>query len=488
VKSFVPVAIALSLILPALAGADPFSDFRIPDHSWRSGILGASVMGDWFRGGASYLDARQSSFASRLNPSILIARDSDPLLLALSMSLSGDVAVQNSEQVQTSPPFMGRTESHMQGTSEYWAISGTGRAYPWVAPVGFGLSATAVGNFSQEWTRNDTHSTVSVVPTQRYEATDRMDDHFNSQQAVIAAFTGLGRVRDATVVHDVHVLEERLRETGAITRPLSKEAREKLAALSYIAPFYADAHDRPERYFWRDIERVLREDGALNERGFDPYSVLRAQEPYFYRVVRQRGWFAGPVVQGRHSRLVQRDDEHATSRFYLDDSLAFSVSGWSANSQAYSFDEVDLGGTAEYHLPFGWRWQFDVESQVSAPVRSGESGLHAFTGAAATWLVADRWLAQAKLDHARDYFQPRGAPSVTTDTWAVTYGVQLGWYLEDHAQLSAALTESQARNDVDFFPRMRAFSRERRLTIGFTYRFLGGLDAAGLIEPQRRMR
>jgi hypothetical protein len=376
----------------------------------------------------------------------------------------------------------------MQGTDENWSVSGTLRAYPWAAPVGFGVSGATIGSYVQEWTRTSAHNTLSDVVRQRYEATDREDSHLYRHEALAAAYAGLGRVRDASVVYDVYVLEQRLREAGAITRPLSKEAREKLAALYYVSPFYVYAHDRPGRYVWRDIERVLRDDGALGERGFDPYSVLRAQEPYYYRLERQRGWFAGPVVQGRHAHVVQRLDEHVTSRFLDDDSLVSSMSEWNARRQVSSFDEVDLGGTAEYHLPLSWRWQLDFESQVTAPVRPGERGLHAATGAVASWLVADRWLAQAKLDHARDYFQPRGTSLLSPDTWAVTYGVQLGWYLEDHAQLSAALTESQRRDDRTFFPAMRAFSRERRLTIGFAYRFLGRLDAPGLIEPQRPMR
>jgi hypothetical protein len=485
VKSFAVLAALCLFVLPAVAQADPFSDFRIPDHYWRSGSLNVNFLGDWANANNEAVEARQSVIASILNPSLFIARDSDPLLLSLSLSLAGQASVQNNEQTQIVPTFEGHSQTRGQQTDENWFLSGSLRAYPWAVPVGFGLSGTATGAYRQAWTRTDARNELSDVVLQTAEFSSRQDFHGYANQVVLEGSAGLGRVRDASVVYDVYVLEQRLRETDAITRPLSKEAREKLAALYYVAPFYVYAHDRPDRFVWRDIERVLQEDGALSERGFDPYSVVRARERYFYGIPRSRGWFAGPVAQGRHEHLVLRLDERQSVRFYEDDSLSLDRASWLARREVQSFDEVDLGVRAEYHLPLTWRWQFDFASAVTAPARPGERGLHASSAASATWLVADRWLAMATLSHSRDYFEPRGASSLAEDSWSTKYRLQLGWYLEDHFQVSASLTEGQGRNNVTTFPYLQAYSRERRLVVGFSYRFLGALDAPGLTEPQR---
>jgi hypothetical protein len=316
------VLAALGLLVPpVVVQADPFSDFRIPDHSWRSGTLNASATGDWFDGNTSDLEGKSSYFNSVLRPTLTLARDSDPLQLSLGLGLAGNVLVLHSEQLQKAPGFEGRRDNREQGITEIWQLDGSLRAYPWAPPLGFGLSGFATGAYRQEWARTHAVNTTSDVIKERFELSDRQDLHTYGYNVILAASAGLGRVRDATVIADVYVLEQRLREAGAISRPLSKEARERLAALYYVAPFYVYAHDRPDRHAWRDIERIVREDGALSERGFDAYSVVRAREPYLYRVSRLRGWFAGPVALARHDHGVARLDRYQNIRVYENDCL-----------------------------------------------------------------------------------------------------------------------------------------------------------------------
>ncbi len=481
--------LVLSAVFPALAVADPFSEFRVPDHSWASGTVRAGMAGNWSAVSDQVVERRQNAFQAQLRPSLLFARDAEPLQHSLLIDLAGLANVLDEDEIVRSGAYGAYSpyqNSHTQGTAESWRLNGSLRVYPWTTPVGLGVSGQAAGAYQQTWSRMDR----SYVPP-LWATNEREDVHRYAYDVRLAVSAGLGRVRDATVIHDVHVLEQRLRETGAISRPLSRRAREGLAALYYVAPYYGFAHDRPGRYVWREMERVLREDGALGEDGLDAYSVLRAMEPSLYRVTRLRGWFLGPVVEATHQHAVERFDNYiSTSSF---DELGDLVSYWSSATARHfltSYDQVNAGALAQFGCPVGWRWQFDARSQVTAPVRPGERGLNATSNAAVTWLVADRWEAQAFVSHARQWFAPRDDRPLLDDSWDVGAGAELGWYLEDRVRLSASIVQSQ-RRDYSYWTypgwerTRRTYARDTRFLLGISYRFLGSLDAPGLVAPVR---
>lgn len=60
----------------------------------------------------------------------------------------------------------------------------------------------------------ESNSDRSVAPVARSERDVREDLRSYNHLARLSAAVGLGRVRDASVVHDVYVLEGRLRDTG----------------------------------------------------------------------------------------------------------------------------------------------------------------------------------------------------------------------------------------------------------------------------------
>jgi hypothetical protein len=292
-------------------------------------------------------------------------------------------------------------------------------------------------------------------------------------------------VRDASVVYDVHLLEERLIETGALARPLSAAARAKLAALYYVAPFYAAAHERPDRFTWREIERVLREDGALGQNGLDPYSLLRAREPAAPggRATRQRGWFIGPVGQFTTQHGISREEETVADRTYVSDSLWSEAHGAWNQRLVSVHDRLALGGAAEYHLPLGWRWQLDAATRVTRPARSGESGLDVSNRASVSWFVADRWLAAAALDQSRSYVRLRNAGgTLEIDEWQTQAQASVAFYLEDRTSVGLTVYQRQSRSAYDLYYGP-VFFRDSNVSLSISYRFLGRLDAPGLIDP-----
>ena len=482
-----PLAVLCLVLLTPAAQADPFSEFRIPDHSWRAGDLTFASAGAWATVGVAGTETRLSAFQSLLQPQVQFARDSDPLRWLVAGSLLGQAGTQDTRQSRDLPGSIIRGDDHLQFSTEEWQVNGQLLSYPWKTPVGLQLTTRVTGENSQDWRRDFARLVSNTsVPVQRTEQATRQDQQAYDYTAQLDLSAGLGRVRDATVVQDIHVLEERLHETGALARPLSPQAREKLAALFYIRPDFSDPHERPERYFWREVERILREDGALGEPGLDPYSVMRADEGYFARIARPCGWFVGPVVSGQHVHQGTRLDQSASAYLFLDDSLALGQQFRSSVDDVTSFDEVDLGGAAEFHRPLGWRWQLDLRTRLTASVRPGDQALHTASAGFLTWSVADRWIAEASLAHTRDYLKRRGELQREEDVWLFDAALQIGWYVEDHTRLSAGIEHTQQR--VPFSGAGREFLRLTSFSVSLDYRFLGRLDAPGLIKPMRQMR
>ena len=495
-KLFLFLACCLALALPARAATDPFAEFRIPAHSWRSGSAGFAFSADRSdRNGAGQFD-RNGSQRSVLNGGLLEGWDSDALQYTFGVSTYDQLQKSDSRTDVDVPPYLLRDDRDARSAGEGWDLSGSLRAYPWKPPVGLGVSGTVRGAYIQSRSSAGYRRSQDYTEPLRQESDHTWIRHDYQTAAVASVSAGLGRVRDASVVYDVHLLEERLTETGALTRPLSAGAREKLAALYYVAPYYSEAHERPDRFVWREIERVLREDGALGEGGLDPYSVLRAREPDASggrtgrtgRATRQRGWFVGIVSQFTTQHDISREEETVEDRAYASGSLVSEAHGAWSRRLSSSYDGVALGGGAEYHLPAGWRWQLDATTRVTRPARPGESGLDVSSGVSVSWFVADRWSASAALDQFRRYFQPRAAGgALTTDTWQTQAQAGVAFYLEDRTSLSLAVSERQTRPQIDRYSG-RAFYRDSYVSLGISYRFIGRLDAPGLIEPVRAIR
>ena len=487
------LACCLALALPvssAPAAEDPFAGFRIPDHSWQAGSAGLLFSGGRHHQSAGGAFVRSSSLDSDLRGGFRAGWDSDALQYGFGLSTDGRLATSHSLSGNEQSPFSEHREDVGRDAREDWTINGSLRAYPWKAPIGLGVSASASGSYAQSWFRNDRDLRQSDPLAIRAEYHETGDEHDYQTGATAGLSAGYGRVRDASVVYDVHLLEERLTGTGAITRPLSAAARAKLAALYYVSPYYSAAHERPDRFVWREIERVLREDGALGERGLDPYSVLRARESTgpSRRPTRLRGWFVGLVGQLGTGNTISRQRTGSAYRVYLSDTLAFEQVSDVRRRLSYSSDDVGLGGQGEYHLPIGWRWQLDATSRVTRPARTGEYGLTVTNDASLSWFVADRWAVSASLAQDRGYFRPRGpwGPSAW-DSWAAGAGATIAYFVEDHTMLSLSLDETQ-RMDQYASGNPRAFDRDGRVSFGISYRFLGSLEAPGLVEPVLPLR
>ncbi len=479
-KRFATLAASLLFALPAFASDDPFADFRVPEHTAHSGTAQFQVSATH---GASDA-ARNTGLSSYATTQLARLHDSDAFLYSIAVSLTGNVQTQSGRSSGGAPSFAFSQDVFARVLAGQAAVTGGLRAYPWDEAVGLDLSAFASANSSGLRSRFDyaALNTFPGAPVDRLERRDTEKSNNYRYDAALDATLGAGRVRDATVVYQAYLLQKRLLETGALARELSPATLEKIAALYYVQPDISSAHERPERFFWRELERILREDGALGEHGLDPYSVIRARESYFPfgGVGRLRGWFAGPVASLRHTHEIIRSDSRLDFRLYEDDSLVINDVSSTGERTVTESDRALVGGQAEYHRPLGWRWQLDAEAAALFPVRPDEHGQTVTSFARAVWFVADRWEADVRFVHEREWFRPRGADRSTIDEWMVRYGATVAYYIEDHTTISATLDEMQSH-----FGYFDSFSRSGRLAIGLTYRFWNAADAPGLFEPMR---
>lgn len=474
-KLLVLVAALLCLTLPAWAGDDPFAAFRIPAHRTSSGQLGLTVGGYRTRyPGSAYDNARSLGRVDQA-----AGWDSDELQLDVQAVAIGTLDWTHNRSDLT----YGWDDGKGQDRNIAGILSGSARSYPRSLPIGFEVAARLDGSDWDSWGNSNSQydDGITLERTSSSVSYPRRSTAISVQGGVV-----YGRVRDAGVVYTVHVLEQRLRATGALTRELSPAAREKLAALFFVRPRFAGAHDQPDRWFARELERVLREEGAIAEGGLDAYATMRVLEGIqpVASVSRSIGASIGAYVrvEQRNQRLGRV--ERRTVSSYDSGGNLISYDESSSSYLQRTVDTQDWAGlSARYSRPLGWAWQFDLAATAEHPLKPTDPGLQLSLDAAARWRIAERWDAGMYASQRRLYLgaETWGRRRVA-DEWENDLGGDVGFYVEDHLRLAGGVTSYQARN-VSY-----SFNRDLRYQMGLTYRFLGALDAPGALAPVRPVR
>jgi len=165
----------------------------------------------------------------------------------------------------------------------------------------------------------------------------------------------------------------------------------------------------------------------------------------------------------------------ASSALYQDGVLVTSSETAQPRSESNHRDDFVLSGVAaEYHRPFGPRWQVDGLTR-GLLTESGETLLLS-TLAQAVWLVADRWYADATFDH--ELTAPGSGWDRRAERWHVTCGASLSYFLEDAWALQLGASQVQ-----DHGP--GAYLRHETFSLGVSYQFAGFLNAPGLFAAMR---
>jgi hypothetical protein len=476
----------------APANAEPFADFRIPDHTTRSGRVHLGVTSTWRAGGTNEYESREtySRFGTGADYSWL--RDADDLQLRLDGSIDASAGRDDSQGRQILGAGRQNWSSRRRNRGEVIRWSTSVRVYPWEQP--WGIEFGGGGSFDFDHTSWHEHRITRDFATSILRSTS-IDHHTSrrrqrSVQLVVAP--GWGRVRDASAVYAVHVLEERLQSAGVLSRPPSTGAATALASLFHVRDGFSAPHQRPDRFFWREVERILVEDGALDGGGLDALAAFYLQEAiqpgFAFEVLRWqindqrlRGWFIGGVVEAAHGSLTFQDEQTSIYTLVGPDSTTTQTTATTFR-RTRSDDRYFAGAKLEAHAPLGWRWQVGARSQILAPLRSQEDGFKTQSAALASWRIADRWSWNAGGSHERIFLESED-PQPWSRVWEVRLGTSLSYFLEDRILLQANLEQLQIRERYRT-PGHR-YVRDGLFFVGATYRFSGALDAPGLMTPQR---
>jgi hypothetical protein len=471
-------ASALTLLPAAAYAEDPYADFRVPEHRRFSWFVQANGSANSFQGNSPNSTTHDTSPSGQLLSQMVWSHESDARLSNLAFTAQARTFQDHRRFTASSPVY--EQSGHQWDNFETLSLSVDQRNY-------LGDSRFAVeGDASLAYVlaqRGNSAAGYSQGGTFEDFNGDEQSLHSYRPSGSVTLGIGYGRVRDATGVYSAQLIEQRLHAMGRLTRALSPAARTRIAQLHYIAGDFLAAHDRPSRYFWQEVERVLNDDGALAEGGLDAYSLLRLLEPSMggRGYTRLAGGFVRPFFFG--SQVGGHEDlDTRSSRLVLDSgTVVFAEEAQS--SQRTELDQKDsgVGLGLEYHRPGGMRWQTDA-SAVSTYGGGPRRELDVSSVAQVQYLIADRWFALARLDYQSHSQELNGARS--EPEWTLAGRTSLSYLVEDSwsLDLQCSSTQQQRRNE-DFFT--TSFVRVSGISFGLTYRPYGRFEAPGLNIAQR---
>jgi len=483
---------------PLAARADDYSQFRIPAHhvmGW-DGFLSTNGHRNSSRNESA---TGTSGSTDRLiqgmgGTSFSWLSDSDPRTTRVFARVAAGLQEGWASNDGAVPSLTFTTSNQGRSSNELWQVFLSHRTYPWAFPLGFTVSAFGTGNYQQSWAHMEQFASDLVTLNSSLQRTGAEQwAYLTSVQD--AASVGIGRVRDATGIYDAHVFETRLLETGALTRPLSSDARRRLAEIFYLRADYESFRERPAKSLWGRIEDLLRQDGAVSD-SFDAHAIQRAGESALFGgqsgdglpsspLARFTGYHVAAVLRDQHSNVVVRNDASNFSQVTLGGTPGPPVTSETHDRLSQSMDQVMAGGEAEYHRPIGPRWQLDVVGQALAPVRKEDSGFQVMTVADGAMLISDRLVARIGWDQNRIVRRDASTDVTQQDSWEVIVSGSASYYLEDHLQLQAGVSDDQYhhRDSLTGSPFV-ASQRSQQFFLVLTYRFMGSFAAPGLMAAE----
>jgi hypothetical protein len=487
------VLLASFALLAPIARADDFADFRIPAGRvllWTGSTSGSA---NWGREKVPGQHMEVGTEMGALGSQFYLLTDSDPHSRELTANVSSHGQRSHLASLDSDPadPLRSRTQSDQDGTglasaslSEQW--------FPGRWPLSVVATADASVAAFRQWQVTHDRTTYPDPYAEVVERSSAYDFWRTQTQAHSSAGVGIGHVRNATGLYEAAVLEQRLLASGVLTRPLGTAARSELVSLVYSRAKYARAFERPAAVVWGDLREILVRDGALADPRIDPAKLFSAVEPFLGAatvgasrdglpvspMLRLRGWNVRLVGWASTEHFVQR------SRFSssLTSTLYPGTGPFTSSSRQYDYSDDLLAGIgAEYHRPVGLRWQWDAALDARMPVSDKSGGVNEYARVTARWLVTNRWLLVASVDHSKFLVRdPMG--NTLADQSGIRGTATCEYWVADHLDLNLSLNQGWAHDRVPTTSYGWATRQVQQgsLSVGLDYRFAGFADVPGV--------
>ena len=476
----IPLARTAALLLlfiahPAFAD-DPYADFRIPESQGFRWL----VNGDFSRSSGYHSLGSQSDRSSAYAPNVgtNLAWFHDTEARSWNLSLQSDLQWWRRHRRFVLRSFgLSTANSNDRFDAQDLSVAWSQSVYPGSGRYFVSTSAVARADFSQSIGTTDQRTVINIQENR----SSRMSSlHRYGERSSWTLGVGAGRVRAVNGVYDTWDIERRLQANGRLQKPLSPAARVRLAQLSYAGGGLAYAHERSSKYYWREVERIMREDGALIGESLDAYALERLFERVLpgMRITRMRG--ASVMLSASLDADHGHDDFEDVSTFlgFLADTLVSSFSDRQSQRFRTDRDEVLGGIDVNFQRPVGHRWQFGIRS--AARYGAGRKRTIRFnTQAEAGWSIADRWSATSTLQHLSTSSRLEGVEY--PPRWSFAWYNTLNYQLEDAWSLSLLY---RVRQDQHRFQSPTSigseYVRNGFVGLGFTYRPAGRFAMPGL--------
>jgi hypothetical protein len=241
-----------------LGNTDPsvFTKFRIPETDLSKMWFNTNLYLNSYKTNYSYLEPvvpengsrYNSSFRYDLTPNYYLLRETDNNYLIFNTSLTGNLYKDYSEGQSTSHPKMWNSSYRDYYTD--LLLNFTDNNYINQSDLFYSL-----GSNIQVGMEDSKNITTDSIITNFYNGSKNQNYNFSIG-------LGIGKRRNVTPVVSAIRFQERLKQLNMLNGDLSDKTIEDLAQQFYKQTYYSTVHERPDKYFWQDIEKTLLQDGV----------------------------------------------------------------------------------------------------------------------------------------------------------------------------------------------------------------------------------
>ncbi|MGE5402661.1 MAG: hypothetical protein ACM3S2_19870 [Ignavibacteriales bacterium] len=265
-----------------------FTKFRVPETDLRSIRLNAGL--NFTSNKTTYSYPSESGnklntlFQYSLSPQFYLLKESDDRTFSLNLAADGSYQRQYSRD-QNSYKYVSPVGSPNFTEYERKTIASEVTLRADAAYRNYFLHDNIyyISRFNSQVTLGDNYVSQSPNQDKQYTGT-------KSQEYLFSLGIGWGKYRNVTPVVSAIRFQERLKQLNLLNNNLSDKTIEDLAEHFSKQNYYSQVHDRPDKYFWQEIEKILVNDNVLPISSLNQYANSYLREiPFELRFLRNEG-------------------------------------------------------------------------------------------------------------------------------------------------------------------------------------------------------